>query len=72
MPHYHHCEVCKIPVAMCSDEACKTAENHPNGPDHHDGGGDPEKAGKHYCNIHHPAEAHHLEPTPYLTKAPKK
>lgn len=43
MPHIHHCKVCMIPVANCSDDSCKGDEGHGN-------------AGEHYCSIHHPAE----------------
>ena len=69
--HYHYCSVCKIPVAVCADDSCKTDETHPNAPGHHDGGGDTEKAKLHYCPEHHPDPAHHLDPTPPLTKSKK-
>lgn len=68
MPHYHHCAVCNIVVASCSDDSCLSQENHPNAAGHHDGGGDGEKAKLHYCSIHQPDERFHVEPVP----APKK
>jgi hypothetical protein len=71
MAHYHHCAVCKIPVAMCSDDSCKTVENHPNAAGHHTGGGDPEKAKLHYCPEHQPDPEFHIEPTPPLSRLKK-
>jgi len=68
MPHMHHCAVCLVPVAMCSDDSCLSDESHPNAPGHHDGGGDPEKAKQHYCTIHHPDPTHFVPPTPPLKK----
>jgi len=68
MPHNHLCAVCGVPVAICSDDSCLSDPNHPNAPGHHDGGGDPDKAKKHYCSIHHPDQKHHIEPTPPLKR----
>lgn len=48
--HYHHCEVCKVPVANCSDDACQ-GEGHPNN-------------GKHYCSVHHPDPQFRVEQQP--------
>jgi hypothetical protein len=28
MAHTHHCKICKIPVAVCSDERCQGDEGH--------------------------------------------
>lgn len=47
MAHTHHCEVCQISTAVCTDQACE-GEGHAN-------------AGKHYCSIHHPDPAHRVE-----------
>lgn len=60
MPHTHHCEVCKIAVAVCSDEACQgdppeDGQPHPN-------------AGEHYCSIHHPEDEHKIVPALPLSR----
>jgi hypothetical protein len=56
MPHYHYCAICKIPVALCSDDSCKEEDSgHAN-------------VGEHYCSIHHPDPEHHVEPTPPLKR----
>lgn len=55
MPHTHHCAVCKIPVAVCSDDACANDETHGN-------------AGEHYCPIHHTEAEHKVIPPPPLSR----
>ena len=59
MAHMHYCKVCKIPVANCSNDTCKTNEDHAN-------------AGEHFCSIHHPDPQFKVEPTPPLKKPPKR
>lgn len=55
MSHTHHCQVCKIAVAMCSDDACTGDDEHAN-------------AGEHYCSIHHPEEEHKAVVPPPLSR----
>jgi hypothetical protein len=54
MAHIHHCKICNEQVAICSDDSCLDP-GHPN-------------AGEHYCSVHHPDPAHHVEPTPPLAR----
>jgi hypothetical protein len=57
MAHYHYCKVCKVPVAFCSDDSCKTDKDHANA------------AEEHFCSVHQPPNSrHYIPPTPPLKR----